>query len=41
VAPPGTRGTAVDTFLRHHHERGLSPRRLTSDDIVVPDLLDT
>ncbi len=32
---------AVDTFLRYHHEQGLSKRRLTSDDIFVPALLDT
>ncbi|MEA5365509.1 4,5-dihydroxyphthalate decarboxylase [Amycolatopsis sp., V23-08] len=27
---------AVDTFLRYHHEQGLSQRLLTSDDIFVP-----
>ncbi|MGH3672631.1 MAG: 4,5-dihydroxyphthalate decarboxylase [Pseudonocardiaceae bacterium] len=32
---------AVDTFLRYHHEQGLSKRLLTSDDIFVPALLDT
>ncbi len=32
---------AVDTFLRYHHEQGLSRRRLTSEDIFVPELLDT
>ncbi len=32
---------AVDTFLRYHHEQGLSKRRLTSEDIFVPALLDT
>jgi hypothetical protein len=32
---------AVDTFLRYHHEQGLSKRRLTSGDIFVPALLDT
>ena len=32
---------AVDTFLRYHHEQGLSERLLTSDDIFVPRLLDT
>lgn len=30
--------TALDTFLRYHHEQGLSKSRLTSDDIVVPDV---
>lgn len=33
--------TAVDTFLRYHHEQGLSRRLLTSEDIFVPALLDT
>ncbi|MQY26018.1 substrate-binding domain-containing protein [Nocardia aurantia] len=33
--------TAIDTFLRYHHEQGLSKRRLTSEDIFVPALLDT
>lgn len=32
---------AVDTFLRYHHEQGLSRRRLTCEDIFVPELLDT
>lgn len=32
---------AVDTFLRYHHEQGLSKRLLTSEDIFVPDLLDS
>ncbi|MFD0561580.1 hypothetical protein ACFQ2M_05770 [Kitasatospora saccharophila] len=32
---------AVDTFLRYHHEQGLSKRRLTCEDIFVPELLDT
>ncbi|MBF4995608.1 ABC transporter substrate-binding protein [Nocardia sp. BSTN01] len=27
---------AVDTFLRYHHEQGLSKRLLTSEDIFVP-----
>lgn len=33
--------TAVDTFLRYHYEQGLSKRLLTSEDIFVPELLDT
>ncbi|MFJ8818726.1 substrate-binding domain-containing protein [Amycolatopsis thermoflava] len=33
--------TAVDTFLRYHHEQGLSTHQLTSEDIFVPDLLRT
>jgi 4,5-dihydroxyphthalate decarboxylase len=32
---------AVDTFLRYHHEQGLSERLLTSQDIFVPEFLDT
>ena len=32
---------SIDTFLRYHHEQGLSTRRLTSEDIFVPDLLGT
>ncbi|MFC1420910.1 4,5-dihydroxyphthalate decarboxylase [Streptacidiphilus cavernicola] len=32
---------AVDTFLRYHHQQGLSRTLLTSDDIFVPALLDT
>ena len=30
---------AVDTFLRYHFEQGLSRRRLTCEDIFVPELL--
>ncbi|BBA97494.1 putative 4,5-dihydroxyphthalate decarboxylase [Actinacidiphila reveromycinica] len=33
--------TALDTFLRYHHEQGLSKRRLTCEDVFVPELLDT
>lgn len=32
---------AVDTFLRYHHEQGLSKRLLTSQDIFIPEFLDT
>lgn len=32
---------AVDTFLRYHFEQGLSRRRLTCEDIFVPELLGT
>ncbi len=32
---------AVDTFLRYHHEQGMSQHLLTCDDIFVPDLLTT
>jgi len=31
----------LDTFLRYHHEQGLSQRRLTSEDIFVAELLDS
>jgi hypothetical protein len=33
--------TTLDTFLRYHHEQGLSARRWTVDEIVAPDLLGT
>ena len=32
---------AVDTFLRYHFEQGLSKRRLTCEDIFVPELIET
>lgn len=32
---------AVETFLRYHHEQGLSARRWTPEDIFVPQLLGT
>lgn len=32
---------AVDTFLRHHFEQGLSQRRWTVDEIFAPEVLDT
>jgi 4,5-dihydroxyphthalate decarboxylase len=31
----------LDTFLRYHFEQGLSKRRLTCEDIFVPELLET
>ncbi|MDF5716933.1 MAG: hypothetical protein PUP93_24460 [Rhizonema sp. NSF051] len=31
----------IDTFLRYHYEQGLSQRRLTCEDIFVPELLRT
>lgn len=31
----------IDTFLRYHFEQGLSKRRLTCEDIFVPELLGT
>jgi len=33
--------TAVDTFLRYYHQQGLSQQLPTSEDVFVPDLLDT
>lgn len=32
---------AVDTFLRYHHEQGLSKHLLTSQDIFIPEFLGT
>jgi hypothetical protein len=32
---------SIDAFLRHHHEQGLSKRRLSCADIFAPALLDT
>jgi 4,5-dihydroxyphthalate decarboxylase len=37
----GANRKAVDTFLRYHHEQGLSKHLLTSEDIFVPAFLDT
>jgi ABC-type nitrate/sulfonate/bicarbonate transport system substrate-binding protein len=37
----GANRKAVDTFLRYHHEQGLSKRLLTSQDIFAPEFLDT
>jgi hypothetical protein len=39
--PYGTEANrkAVDAFLRYHFEQGLSTRRLTCEDIFVPELL--
>ncbi|MFI6166179.1 ABC transporter substrate-binding protein [Nocardia sp. NPDC051052] len=31
----------LDTFLGYHYEQGLSARRWTVEEIIVPDLLDT
>ncbi|WP_433087855.1 hypothetical protein ACQP1P_18175 [Dactylosporangium sp. CA-052675] len=33
--------TALDTFLRYHHEQGLSSRRWRVEEIFSPELLDT
>ena len=32
---------AIDTFLRYHHEQGLSDRRLRCEDVLAAELLDT
>ncbi|MBS2531229.1 4,5-dihydroxyphthalate decarboxylase [Catenulispora sp. NF23] len=37
----GANRKAIDTFLRYHHEQGLSKRLLTSEDIFVPEFLGT
>jgi 4,5-dihydroxyphthalate decarboxylase len=31
----------VDTLLRYHYEQGLSKRRLTCEEVFVPELLGT
>lgn len=33
--------TALETFLRYHHEQGLSGRRWTPEEIFAPELLDS
>ena len=30
----------LDTFLRYHHEQGLSPRRLSPDALFAPETLE-
>jgi len=30
----------LDTFLRYHHEQGLSPRRLQPEDMFAPETLE-
>ena len=37
----GANRTTIDTFLRYSFEQGLSKRRLTCEDIFVPELLGT
>ncbi len=37
----GANRAAIDAFLRYHFEQGLSKRRLTCEDIFVPELLGT
>lgn len=32
--------TTLDAFLRHHHEQGLSPRRMTPEDLFLPSTLE-
>jgi 4,5-dihydroxyphthalate decarboxylase len=29
----------LDTFLRYHHEQGLSPRRLQPEELFAPETL--
>jgi 4,5-dihydroxyphthalate decarboxylase len=31
---------AIETFLRHHHGQGLSPRRLAVDELFHPSTLE-
>jgi 4,5-dihydroxyphthalate decarboxylase len=30
----------LDTFLRYHHEQGLSPRRLAPEELFAPETLE-
>jgi 4,5-dihydroxyphthalate decarboxylase len=41
--PYGFHGSrhVLDTFLRYHHEQGLSPRRLQPEDMFDPETLET
>ena len=40
--PYGFHGSrhVLDTFLRYHHEQGLSPRRLRPEDMIAPETLE-
>jgi 4,5-dihydroxyphthalate decarboxylase len=31
----------LDTFLRYHHEQGLSTRRLRPEELFAPETLDS
>ncbi|HEV2729930.1 MAG TPA: hypothetical protein VGV15_07845 [Terriglobales bacterium] len=33
--------SAIDVVLRYHHEQGFTKRRLTTEDVFFPGLLDT
>ena len=35
------RVAALDTFLRDHHEQGLSPRRLQPEALFAPETLES
>ena len=37
----GANCKTIDTYLHYHFEQGLSKRRLTCEDIFVPELLGT
>jgi 4,5-dihydroxyphthalate decarboxylase len=30
----------LDTFLRYHHDQGLSPKRLAPEDLFAPETLE-
>ena len=32
--------TTLDTFLRYHHEQGLSPRKLEVEEMFAPETLE-
>ena len=30
----------LETFLRYHHEQGLSPKRMAAEDLFAPETFD-
>ena len=39
ASPPNRHG--LETFLRHHHRQGMSPRRLSVEELFHPATLET
>lgn len=37
----GANRAAIEAVLRYHHEQGLTPRRLSIEEVFVPGLLDS
>ena len=37
----GANRAAIEAVLRYHHEQGLTPSRMTLEEVFVPELLDT